>query len=198
MTVLLVTTESVKKRMVMAPELLGVDPALESAIIAAQLRIESELDTSLSHRENEDTFYINPELFGGVVPAGNVWRLYLKNGQIDESVPVVISVSRKRLGPYTEIDPALIDVDADRGIAYVDNGLTNHKFVKIKYTSGYTTATAPDWLKEAILGYVPVCLSLGPAADPKKKASYDESLNHAQILLHRHLRNVGTVFRAIT
>lgn len=197
MTVLLVAIESVKSRMVMASEQLGVNPAITSAIIAAQLRIEAELDTSLTYQDSEDTYQINPELFGGVIPAGNLWRLYLKNGLVSEDKPVEVSYSRSRTGVYSPLSESDFEIDYDKGLVFISAGIHDLDFIKVKYSSGFETDTAPDWLVEAILGYVPTCLSLGPAADPKKTAPYEDSLRHAQILLHRHLRNVGSVFRAI-
>lgn len=197
MTVLLVSTEQVKKRMVMSSEALGVNPAIESAIIAAQLRVEAELDTSLEFTTSSDLFFINTELFGGVIPAGNLWRLYLKNGLLKEDIDVTVLVSHHRAHSFSELSSNHFSVDHDKGIVYLDAGVADGKFVQVIYSSGFTISSAPAWLREAILGYVPMCLTLGPAADQTKKAPIDANLRHAEILLHRHLRNVGTVFRAI-
>lgn len=197
MTVLLVSLEQVKKRMVMPSEALGVNPAIESAIVAAQLRVEAELDTSLEFKSSSDLFFINPELFGGVIPAGNLWRLYLKNGLLKEDLEVAVLISHHRTHGYSELSSNLFSVDHGKGVVFIDAGVADGKFVQVIYSSGFTSSNAPAWLQEAILGYVPLCLTLGPAADQTKKAPIDVNLRHAEILLHRHLRNVGTVFRAI-
>lgn len=197
MAVLLIPVEKVKARMVMPPEMLGVNPVIESAILAAQMRIESELDTGLQPSDNVDTFYINPEWFGGVVPSGNMWRLFLKNGFVDQTTPVVVESCSTLGGDYSPVTEDL-RIDPDKGVVYLDARRYQNQYIRVTYKAGFSDASAvPAWLGEAILGYTPLLFKLGPAADSKKGELYKESAEHAQAMLARHQRNVGLVFRTL-
>lgn len=196
---LFIRLEDIKERMSINPELEGVDDSLESAIIAAQLRIEAFLDTNIDKKTNADTFYLDKDSYSGVQPGG-LFRLYLRNGLVQDSPAFTLSYGSTWNGIATAIPITDYFVDAVRGICYVDNKWGDF-YLKAGYTSGYSKASEiPDWLKEAILGYAPVVLNFSHTASDTAKETqegYRASGDHALAIAQPYTRNIGFMIRPL-
>lgn len=196
MSVRLVTKEDVKARMALSNSLLGVDATIESALTAAHLRVETEYDTRLTKGTYVDTFYLDPTMHNGVQPGG-MYRLQLSKAFV-------------RVAPYPEDDFGILQgfttaneevsegiwrLDATRGILYVPTTF-DKRFVQVSYSAGFDDGeegSAPDWLKEAILAYVPVVFNFSNPAnnDPKQEKMNRQSGDHALAILYPYKRNIG-------
>lgn len=197
---LFITAAAVKQRMAINPDLAEVNPAVESAIRAAQLRIESEYDSKLDRMQNSDTFFLDSESFSGMRPGG-VFRLQLKNAFvfIDSTHPFVVKKGSKWNDTSEVVPESDYRLDKDRGILVVDE---EHKesFVTVEYTSGFVDASETlDWVAEAILGYAPVVFNFGQTTNRNDEAEkgYKASGDHALAVLARYRRNTGFTFRPL-
>lgn len=198
---LFITADAVKQRMAINPELAEVNPAVESAIRAAQLRIESEYDSKLDRSQNSDVFFLDAESFSGVRPGG-VFRLQLKNAFVfvDSSNPFVVKSGSKWNSPEGELSPSEYSLDAERGILLVDEGYAE-KHIFVEYTSGFLDAAETlDWVAEAILGYAPVVFNFGQTTNRNDEAEkgYKASGDHALAVLARYRRNTGFTYRPVS
>lgn len=217
---LLVTVQEVQDRMAMG-ELPGAVSIINSALIAAQLRIESELETKFDlQTQVSDTFYLDPTLYGGVVPNGQ-YRLRCSNGFIREvpnGAALVVTVADDL--DTLDSDPETITVyrvDYKKGILYLPDplwspsGYANRRlialqesytgrYVRVKYDSGFDVSVIPpDALKEAILAYVPVVIqfSVTQANSGNPPKSYEASGSHALAVLLPLRRQVGFILKPL-
>lgn len=198
---LFVKVDAVKQRMAINPELEGVDEAVESAVRAAQLRIESEYDSKLGRLSNADTFHLDAESFSGLQPGG-MFRLMLRNAFVfvDPTHPLVVKSGDKWNLCSDVVDPSLYEIDLLRGILKVDADALQDKYVKVEYTSGFESASqVPDWVAEAILGYTPVVFNFGQTTNRNDEAEkgYKASGDHALAVLSRYRRNTGFTLRPL-
>lgn len=198
---LFITAAAVKQRMAINPELAEVNPVVESAIRAAQLRIESEYDSKLDRRQNSDVFYLDAESFSGLRPGG-VFRLQLKNAFVfeDSSNPFVVKSGSNWNEQGSVLGAGEYQLDAERGVLLVDEGHAE-SFIRVEYTSGFADATETlDWVAEAILGYTPVVFNFGQTTNRNDEAEkgYKASGDHALAVLARYRRNTGFTFRPVS
>lgn len=198
---LFITAAAVKQRMAINPELAEVNPAVESAIRAAQLRIESEYDSKLDRTHNVDVFSLDSESFSGVRPGG-VFRLQLKNAFvfIDSGNPFVVTKGSKWNDVGSVLAESEYQLDAERGILLVDERHAE-SFIRVEYTSGFADSTETlDWVAEAILGYTPVVFNFGQTTNRNDEAEkgYKASGDHALAVLARYRRNTGFTFRPVS
>lgn len=196
---LFVTLEDLKDRMSINPELEGIDASLESAVIAAQLRVESFLDSQLDRKLNVSCFYLDKDSYSGIQP-GKLFRLYLASGLVIESLPFTVVAGKTWNGVMDPVPASDYKVDAVRGIVYLDSAYAD-LYVAVSYTTGYTRASeTPDWLKETILAYAPVVLNFSHTASATNKDtqdSYRMSGDHALAVAAPYTRNVGMVIRPL-
>ncbi|QIN95172.1 hypothetical protein DLP3_009 [Stenotrophomonas phage vB_SmaS_DLP_3] len=199
----IVTEQDVRARMALSNDLIGVTATIESALTAAHLRIQTEYDSRLAYGEGEDTFFLDPIFHNGVRPGG-MYRLQLKNGLVRQA-PVVIesafSVASGWVNPSAPIADTVVRLDAQRGIVYVPEAYGG-RYVRVNYEYGFKDgeeALAPDWLKEAILAYVPVVFNFSNPGnnDPKQEKMNRQSGDHALAILAPYTRNIGFCLRPV-
>lgn len=198
---LFITAAAVKQRMAINPDLAEVNPAVESAIRAAQLRIESEYDSKLNRLVNTDVFFLDSESFSGVRPGG-VFRLQLKNAFVleDSSNPFVVKSGSTWNEQGSVLSASEYQLDSERGVLLVDGGHAD-AFIRVEYTSGFSdTSETLDWVAEAILGYTPVVFNFGQTTNRNDEAekNYKASGDHALAVLARYRRNTGFTFRPVS
>lgn len=197
---LLVSVTRLAERMVVDPNLPGSETAFISALRAAQLRAESELETRFEQGSYSDTFLLDDSIHSGVVPNG-VFRLQLKNGLLrSDPAPTLFSGSKWR----SASDPVSSDlwtIDYLRGLVSVDESLRN-KYIRVNYDAGFTAdeaesgETIPDFLTEAILGYAPIMFLASQVTNRNEEAEpgYKAALEHAiGILIPYRRRSVFAI-----
>lgn len=195
-----ITKDQIKSRMSIPPELEGVDEALESAIIASQLRIESYLDSRIERADYVTKFFLDKDAYSGNQPEG-LYRCYLKTGGVSEDSPTVVMVGGAWNQISTVLDPSEYYLNAEKGILYVSNAY-HDMYLSVSYTAGYTDASEiPDWLGEGILAYAPVVLNFSQvnhSADAKNaESSYKTSGSHALATIDPYTRNIGFLIRPV-
>lgn len=196
---LIVTVAEVKARMSVPSGLAGADPTITSAITAAQHQIEAAYDTSIPKQALTAVFFIDGDAFSGIAPDG-IHRLYLPNGFIrKDTVPVVTSGSK--WNSCEDVVPVTDYVfDYARGIIKIDEKY-REKYIKFVGETGFNAAdeTAPSWLKEAILGYVPRVFDWGikTDSDADSTEAYKASADHGLAVLSPHARNIGLCHKAV-
>jgi hypothetical protein len=199
----LVTVQEVRDRMALDPELLGVNNTIASALKAAHLRVETEYDTRLSKGTYTDTFYLDPTMHSGVLPGG-MFRLQLRNAFVRQApltVTNAFTVLEGFTSPQDAIDGTVTVLDAMRGILFVPEAYSK-RFVKVTYEAGFEDAekdSAPEWLKEAILAYVPVVFNFSNPGnnDPKQEKMNRQSGDHAMAIVAPYRRNIGFCIRPV-
>lgn len=192
----LVSVQDVKTRMGISDSMLGVDATITSCILSAQLRIESELDSKFDKQDKKNLFYLDQTYHNGIIHGG-MFRLYLQSGLVVGESVKVYTVS----GPTTSSTGGTLLgaedfwVDAQKGIVYVHEKYASN-YILVEYTSGYEAgATIPDWLKEAILSYVPVVFNFSQPHTKDTKALLSDSSSHALAILIPYRRNIGFTIR---
>lgn len=196
---LMVSVPAAKARMAIASDTLGIDPAVESAIKAAQLRVEAVLDSSLERREYTDVFHLDPEYFMDVTPGG-LMRMQLSTGLLRSDVPIEVLTGRAWNTCTEPLDTALSSLDPVRGILSVDRQALQGMYCKVSYSAGYGAQdTLPEWLVEAISSYIPLVWNLGQPTNRSAEAEAQARLSaeHAEAILSRYHRNIGFTFRPV-
>lgn len=196
---LLITVAESKARMAIAANLTEIDPGVESAIRASQIRIASEYGSELHKRtDNDDVFFLDVDSFSGMQPGG-VFKLQLSNAFVDKT-----SLQLTYGGSWDNCSNPMPDgafqIDEVRGIVLVDAGSMKDLYVQVKYTSGFDAPDQlPDWLKEALLAYVPVVFNFGQPTNRKDEAKDQARLSgdHALACLALYRRNTGFTFRPL-
>lgn len=176
--IVLVTQAEIEKRMALGATP-AAKPAFDSALVAATLRIQAELETVLDAGSDENLFFLDGSQHG-VVPNG-FFKLRLKNGFV-RGTPVV-TVGDSPSEAVTAIADAV--VDSVRGIVAVKQDYQG-KFVKVSYQYGFNEGdTIPAVLKEAALAYMPSVFDFSAVGGNKKTANpgIQAAMNHAMMIL---------------
>jgi len=129
----------------------GMDPAIESAISRAIIKVENFLKTSLAACEVTDLFYVND--YTGE-PLDGYYRLVLSNGFVRGSVSVssMLGVS----GDPTASAGALFDLQ--RGVVRVPVAEAG-RYVSATYRSGYLPDDViHERVKQAVICFTPLLL----------------------------------------
>jgi hypothetical protein len=114
-TSLLVNYEDVYTRMQLETQLAGLAADINSAIIGAQLHLQTVLESNFDLHTYNALFLIDDEAFSGVRP-NNMFRLELPTGLISKATPPVVTYgSAFDLSDQAALPPAQIRVDYDRG-----------------------------------------------------------------------------------
>jgi hypothetical protein len=188
----LVTVSAVKTRMVM-PDIPASNPAIQSAIDGAYLRVEAELDTRIEKLSNVDVFLLDKSKCGYVIPDG-VFRLRLRRSLVRASPAMVIKYSSSLDFTSAETVPTTDYVcNAEKGYVFVDKDYED-AYLQVTYDSGCVDASeVPAWLKEAVLSYVPVLFNLGQPAKKKDQSlpNIKAASDHALSLLNQGWRMMG-------
>lgn len=173
-------------------------PVIASALKAAHLRMESELDTAFKQQSNVDVFYLDERLHNGVLPGG-FFRLRLRNGFVRDTPAVVVkcSTDNATLDDGSGAEDVLgWKIDAQHGYLLVPKEY-REKWVSVAYDSGFVSATGddtmvdpdesvPDALKEAVVAYCPVVAefsSTTAAGGKPVNDGYKAAADHALAIL---------------
>lgn len=188
----MITVGNVRDRMVL-PDAAANAPALQSAINGAYLRVEAELDTKLERiNGNVDVFLLDKSKCGYVIP-DNVFRLRLRRSFVKTAGFAILRSDSLDFTDAEALTAADFKVNYESGYVFVNKEYEND-YLQVSYDSGFDTAAdAPDWLKEAILTYVPVIFLMN---QPSKKKSENlpnvtASANHAMRMLEPGKRTMG-------
>lgn len=166
------------------PSIEAALPVIDSAIESAHLRMEAELGTRFDSGSVVEQFNCDPTIHN-LVPDG-FFRLRL---------------SRCFLKAGTEVTCAGEDITSsctirtERGFVFVPEDLASGKVVTVTYDYGFDTGdTPPDWLKEAVLSYVPAAFYMGNP-DVRDDASaagvIEKAAAHALAVISLHTRTMN-------
>lgn len=172
---MLITAALLLGQMGTNPELAGAaSDAIDGAISRAQVLLETQLRTSFAPLTVTDRFIIEPTTpcrLKGMV------RLRLSNGCLRG--PVVVSQSTQLNGPYDAVAAEDVLVDEKKGLVQVDQEVLVERFVKVSYTSGFTSEdTPPEELLQAMFAMTPLLLlstdsaTSGESTPPKNATRY--------------------------
>lgn len=167
----------------------GVNDAIDSAIDAALIGVSSILGTSFGLAEKEDVFFIDPSVETSV---SGLYLLRLSMGFVKTTPTLKVCVGSS-LEEVLSADPTPIPtlLNPEKGFLKVPDTLTDHKYVRVTYTAGFTEdEEAPDWLMEAMLGYTIKAMSSQQVSDgkPELSGTFKFLDGHSSAILDRHLR----------
>lgn len=131
-----------------------VHDAVESALTAAHAVLQGLMHTVFEKHERTDIFFLERNRFPEQ-PMGFACRL--SQGFIWDSVVVRGSdQGRKALAASSKlIATEDVTIEPLKGVVYVDQSYADN-WVKATYTAGFDTDhKAPDWLREAVLAFIP-------------------------------------------
>lgn len=206
-----VTPEEVVQALGQDVQLVNVAGArLGGALDRAVTRVEGMLDTSLSAQTVEDSFFLPHRSVVGVKDF--LVRLRLSNGLVRRDQPVVVSVSSERTGAYTDVSPADVMVDYNKGFVQVAVpanrcGATrlrhNHgsEYFKVTYASGYATNdTVPPPIKNAVICFTPkMIINVADVQDRRMAAAETAKVTaldtEGENQLNEFFRRIGNVLK---
>lgn len=178
-----------------------LNSTVTSTIIKAQHRLGTELGTTLSLHDCTDYFFLNTDLFSGVVPDGMI-RMKLDNMFVHRNT-VIVRVGPS-MGEVTEVVPANM-IDAEQGIVFIPEAYAGH-YAMVEYRSGIEDGEAPEDIKQAILLFssmvfgASIAASNGGAVDGGGKTSDkagQRAGDLAQGVLGRYKKSAFFAFRSM-
>jgi len=157
-----VTVADVKTRMALSPNLVGVDPFIQSGITAAYLYVKGEMDSDFDQQVRTEQFYLDESMNGGITPNG-FWRLRTVSGLIDLTQPFVVIYSDSwDMSDPVAVPSNQIKIDPQKGVISIPHapgnfgsrirsaleeqsgaGLQRGKFVQVTYTAGFIATLNP-------------------------------------------------------
>ena len=191
----LITQQDVEERMGLGwvPQAKAV---IDSAILAAHLRVQAELDTRFDKQSNEDLFYTDWTKLR-VIPDG-FFRLRLKQGFVRTTPTPVVTYGATPDTATTGVTG--FQVHMARGFIFVPEAYKDC-YVKVVYDSGFIvdndgviTTPVPPELKEAILGLVPAVIEFSSTTEANKsigESSQKAAIDHAMTVLLPFRRRMG-------
>lgn len=191
---MVVSTETVVQRLAL-PDEPSVKAAVNSALISAHLHIQSILQTPFDPINKAELFWAKKGTWP-VNPAGRL-RLRLSHGFVREVTTVM--VKEVRSSDPTELTTDEYSVDLVKGIVNVDEAYEGY-FIAVEYSAGFTsTNKAPEWLKEAILAYVPYVMAIPHATTGAKEIKDVANDGRGTIarMLEPYSRNLAWSFRPV-
>lgn len=171
----------------------GVNAAIESAIGAALVHVESVLNTSLEVGVRSDVFFIDP---GRSDAIDGLYLLRLSSGFLKTAPAAQIFYGSTLTSVLASGDASGATglttylLNAEKGFLKVPDYLSGC-YVKVDYTSGFSEEDAPpEWLKEAVLTYAVKALSSQQVSDGKPELSNVFAFldSHTGVILDRKLR----------
>lgn len=193
---MIVDADMVRERMSLG-DIDGINQALDSALVAAHLHYEGLLQTTFAQQVGvENVFYTDSDWFPA--PVNGFLRLRLSNGFVDPS-SVVLAVGDSSSAISESVASTSYSVDPVKGVVYLSDEYEN-KFVKVTFTSGFSaTIKPPDWLKEAILSFVPSILNNQQTTNraDEAKTTSDQARNLTERTVEAHLRSTPFCFRPV-
>lgn len=202
-----VTLAEVQDKMNLSKQVTAASGSLEAAIRSAHLRMESVLETKFDSGEQVDVFLCDSTK-GYVVPDG-FYRLHLTRGFLRADPAPVVKVLESPLDVDGLDVTDKCKINAERGHVFVPESVADSEYVRVEYGYGfdYTAPTPPltegtfageqppDWLKEAVLSYVPAAFYMSqPTARgkdvPTAKSVVEDCSTHAMSVIAPHNRNL--------
>lgn len=185
-----VTPEEVQVKMAL-PSLEGARPVVEEAINAAQLRMEAELSTRLQFDSLVELYSCDRTINGMV--KDKYYRLLLSRCFCKEGT-IVVTIGGVDVTSQCILRPM-------RGLVFIPETIADKDdtsaVVQVAYDYGFVEGdTPPDWLREAVLSYVPAAFYMG-SPDMRKDASSQEVIKqaaaHSLSVLSPHTRRINLV-----
>lgn len=187
----LVTQAEVEDRMGLTAG--SANATILSALNGAHLRVQTELESRLERPAAPlvEHFYLDRTKTSGVIPDG-MFRLKLRNGFL--RADPTVAFDSLLAGEYVDT-PSGVKFDKVRGLIYVPAEYDTY-YLRVTYDHGFVVGeSAPDEIKEAVLGLVPVIVSFsGPRGDKEKagnRANYEAACDHALAVLSPIRRKLG-------
>lgn len=192
-----------------------ISATLTAAISKAQLRLEQELDTRLDRAANTDVFYVDPDIYCGVIP-GDRFCLRLTQAFVDPT-GLTVSSCDSRTGTFTTVDPTAWTLDPDLGLVNIDRvdpslvspstlrlfgsqAVSDRQYFTVTYNAGFDTGAhkVNEAIKQALLAYVPVAFQIAaPTMAAAANPAYTLSVTLAASLIQRYVRRVSFSYRPI-
>jgi hypothetical protein len=198
-------------RMQLNEDLEGISEVLNSAIVGAQLHIESVLGTKLLARAHNCKYFLDSDAFSGLQPDGR-YCLEVPSYFVRTDTPLLLTYGYKWNSTIEGVvDMTSAEVDHEKGHIYVDANFGD-KYVQIQCSTGFIPETReeaygaetitpaeplPDWLEESILSYVGVIMDVSQTTNRNADAAsiYTRAGDHAMAVLAPNMRKRGFVFR---
>lgn len=177
---LIISVEDVRGRLSL-PNIPEINDAIERALTACYVFFNAVLGTTFEPQAGlVDTFYLDPDR--NVAQPNRMFRLRLKQAFLKPSSAVLVYAgSRGELATAPVALPSMdYKLDEDKGLLYIDAvddcasfdsavlafsaGDYRRKYVQVTYTAGFdstdlvTGVLPPQWLKEAMLAWLPSAL----------------------------------------
>lgn len=191
---LVVDREDVKAGMAL-PNVDDIDAALDRALIQTHAYFQGILDTPFEPVEGEvETFFLD-RLAYPIIPNG-FFRLRLKRGFVKESSVVMLNGVLVDTIDGTFDEPTDVKIDAERGVIHVAQ-IWADNYVQVTYDAGFDSDNSPpDWLREAVLAYVPTIVNREVPQRGQGKISPAPAEPYA-IMLSSHMRGIAFHIRSM-
>lgn len=187
----IVDVATVRERMALQ-NLAEVNTLISSGLTAAQAFFEAILGSQFDEVvDQNNVFFLDSNLH---YPYAEMFKMRLKRMfLVSASVVVYAGATRKIV---LESDAEVVetedyDVDYEKGIVSIVEGYAD-TFIRIKFSSGFDASAnpAPEWMKEAILAYMPsVVINQNPSnVAPNAEKLTLEIKKMAAGLVDGHLR----------
>lgn len=190
-----VSTDDVRSRMAMSPELTENDDAILSAIDSAQQRLEAEYGMVFKPSQFSDLFYASSHMFHGVRP--KTMNQFLLRKPFVDSLGLTVTYGSSVASCDAAIAPEFIDYA--KGVVFL-NASVDDKYVKVAYTAGFADkASVPQWVREAVLAYAPVMFNLGAPTNNKGEVDNfsKQAVEHVRSMVISNHRNTGFMFKPL-
>jgi len=170
-TTLVVDADTVRERMSLQ-DLEDINTAIESGLLAAHLFFAPILGTPFEPvTATTDVFFLDSNLFTTL--PNKMFRLRLKQAFVHAG-SVSVKFAGLRVGALSAGAEAMPSadfyIDVEKGLVFIDANSYDQKFVVVTYSAGFdATHKAPEWLKQAVLAYMPsILLYQSMQAEPEK------------------------------
>lgn len=184
---LLVTAEEARTRLALQ-DLPDTTEVLESALVTAQLYAETFLATKFDPvSQGINIFKCDIKRYGFLVPE-EFFKLKLKRGFVEEdsvTLELAMLLSFPAANKVTITSPM---VDLEKGVVYCPAEYDGY-YARVTYDSGFNSFNLPpDWLKEAILSYLPLVLNAhhitSASGGTNRVVRKDDSVSHTLLTEH--------------
>lgn len=140
---LYVSAKDVVDRMQVNDELEGVTDVVNSAIIGAQLQLQTITQSSLEVQSQDCLYFLDPDMFSGLQPGG-VFRLELPSSFIRATPTPVITFDSTWDLPQAQTASTGFKIDYKRGYVLMDRTAYVGTYVRIQCQTGFAVNPVPD------------------------------------------------------
>lgn len=163
----IITADDVRTRMTL-PDLDEINETIDSAMTAAQVYIQSILETQFDPSDRVEVFRLDS---ANIAPQNSFFRLRLSQAFVDvDSVSVLYGDSVSTMLDVLDLS-ADSKLDAEKGVLHIAD-IYDGRYLQVTYSAGFGSAyKAPDYLKEAMLTYVSEVLGGAHGASPETNTS---------------------------